>query len=146
MFTHLVVPLAGDADTIRARMRSRTGHFMGERMLAGQLAALEEPTPDEALRILQGLAPRYAEHHGVRYTGPALKGCVELARDNGWLLHTHASENPEEVQLMRRAAAISAGRAGRADRGAGSAGCYGSARSAGSDRRCGRNRCDGRHR
>lgn len=45
------VYLAGDADTIRARMRSRTGHFMGERMLAGQLAALEEPTPDEAIRV-----------------------------------------------------------------------------------------------
>ena len=31
------------------------------------------------MRILQGLAPRYEEHHGVRYTVPALKACVDLS-------------------------------------------------------------------
>jgi len=38
-----------------------------------------EPTPAEAVRILEGLAPAYAEHHGVRFTAPALKACVDLA-------------------------------------------------------------------
>ncbi len=38
-----------------------------------------EPTPEETVRILQGLAPRYEQHHGVRYTQPALKVSVDLA-------------------------------------------------------------------
>ena len=31
------------------------------------------------MRILQGLAPRYEEHHGVRFTGPALRAAVDLS-------------------------------------------------------------------
>jgi ATP-dependent Clp protease ATP-binding subunit ClpA len=29
--------------------------------------------------LVTGLAPRYEEHHGVHYTQPALKACVDLA-------------------------------------------------------------------
>ena len=56
-------------------------HFERDRALSRRFQRVDvvEPTPEEALRILQGLAPRYAEHHGVRYTGPALKGCVDLS-------------------------------------------------------------------
>jgi ATP-dependent Clp protease ATP-binding subunit ClpA len=56
-------------------------HFERDRALSRRFQKVDivEPTPDEALRILQGLAPRYEEHHGVRYTGPALKAAVDLS-------------------------------------------------------------------
>jgi ATP-dependent Clp protease ATP-binding subunit ClpA len=56
-------------------------HFERDRALSRRFQKIdvEEPTSDECVRILKGLAPRYAEHHGVRYTAPALKACVDLA-------------------------------------------------------------------
>ncbi len=56
-------------------------HFERDRALARRFQKVDvpEPSPDECVRILKGLAPRYAEHHGVRYTGAALRGCVDLA-------------------------------------------------------------------
>ena len=56
-------------------------HFERDRALARRFQKIDvdEPTALECVRILQGLAPRYEEHHGVRYTGPALKACVDLA-------------------------------------------------------------------
>jgi ATP-dependent Clp protease ATP-binding subunit ClpA len=55
-------------------------HFERDRALSRrfQRVDVKEPSRDESVRILQGLAPRYEEHHGVRYTGPALKACVDL--------------------------------------------------------------------
>jgi ATP-dependent Clp protease ATP-binding subunit ClpA len=56
-------------------------HFERDRALARRFQKIDvgEPSAGESLRILQGLAPRYEAHHGVRYTGPALKACVDLA-------------------------------------------------------------------
>ncbi len=56
-------------------------HFERDRALARrfQKVDIREPSVDEAIRILQGLAPRYEEHHGVHYTGPSLKSAVELS-------------------------------------------------------------------
>ena len=56
-------------------------HFERDRALSRRFQKIdvEEPTREESVRILQGLAPRYEEHHGVRYTLPALKACVDLA-------------------------------------------------------------------
>ncbi|MCR9097236.1 MAG: ATP-dependent Clp protease ATP-binding subunit ClpA [bacterium] len=56
-------------------------HFERDRALSRrfQKVDIEEPTPEECVRILKGLAPRYEDHHGVRYTAPALKACVDLA-------------------------------------------------------------------
>jgi ATP-dependent Clp protease ATP-binding subunit ClpA len=56
-------------------------HFERDRALSRrfQRVDVKEPSPEEAVRILQGLAPRYAEHHGVRVTGPALRACVDLS-------------------------------------------------------------------
>ena len=56
-------------------------HFERDRALARRFQKIDvgEPTPDECVRILKGLAPRYEEHHGVHYTAPALKACVDLA-------------------------------------------------------------------
>jgi ATP-dependent Clp protease ATP-binding subunit ClpA len=56
-------------------------HFERDRALSRrfQRVDVKEPTSDEAVRILQGLAPSYEEHHGVRFTVPALKTCVDLS-------------------------------------------------------------------
>lgn len=40
---------------------------------------IREPSEADSLRILQGLAPRYETHHGVKYTPSALKRCVDLS-------------------------------------------------------------------
>jgi ATP-dependent Clp protease ATP-binding subunit ClpA len=56
-------------------------HFERDRALSRrfQRVDVKEPSSEEALRILQGLAPRYAEHHGARFTVPALRACVDLS-------------------------------------------------------------------
>jgi len=43
--------LKGSKELIRARLASRTGHFMPPSLLDSQFAALEEPTEDEAVII-----------------------------------------------------------------------------------------------
>ncbi|HIJ79000.1 MAG: ATP-dependent Clp protease ATP-binding subunit ClpA [Desulfobulbaceae bacterium] len=40
---------------------------------------IEEPTVEETHAILQGLQPRYEEHHNIRYAAAAVKAAVELA-------------------------------------------------------------------
>jgi len=56
-------------------------HFERDRALSRRFQKVDvaEPSADETLRILEGLAPRYESHHGVRYTAPALKASVDLA-------------------------------------------------------------------
>ena len=43
-----------------------------------QTVMVDEPTQAEAIAILQGLSPKYAEHHGVRYAPAALEAAVRL--------------------------------------------------------------------
>jgi len=40
---------------------------------------IEEPSVEETVAILKGLQPRYEKHHGIRYSGPAVRAAVELA-------------------------------------------------------------------
>ena len=40
---------------------------------------VEEPTVENAIKILRGLKPYYEEHHSVRYTNGAVKAAVELS-------------------------------------------------------------------
>jgi ATP-dependent Clp protease ATP-binding subunit ClpA len=56
-------------------------HFERDRALSRRFQRIDvkEPSAEESVRILQGLAPRYEEHHGVRYTVPAIRACVDLA-------------------------------------------------------------------
>ncbi len=56
-------------------------HFERDRALSRRFQKIdvEEPTEDETIRILKGLAPRYEGHHGVRYTNGAIKACVSLS-------------------------------------------------------------------
>ena len=43
-----------------------------------QTVMVEEPTIAQAIEILKGIAPKYAEHHGVRYAPSALEAAVRL--------------------------------------------------------------------
>jgi ATP-dependent Clp protease ATP-binding subunit ClpA len=56
-------------------------HFERDRALSRRFQKVDvgEPTQTECVRILEGLAPRYSEHHGVRYTSGALRACVDLS-------------------------------------------------------------------
>ncbi len=56
-------------------------HFERDRALARRFQRVEvhEPSIDDAVKILEGLAPHYEKHHGVHYTQPALRACVELS-------------------------------------------------------------------
>ncbi len=44
-----------------------------------QPVTVGEPSVEDAVAILTGLSPRYAEHHGVTYTEGALRAAVELS-------------------------------------------------------------------
>ena len=56
-------------------------HFERDRALSRRFQKVDivEPSEVECVRILKGLAQRYEEHHGVRYTSAALKACVDLS-------------------------------------------------------------------
>jgi ATP-dependent Clp protease ATP-binding subunit ClpA len=56
-------------------------HFERDRALARRFQRVDitEPSVADAVKILQGLAPRYEEHHGVHYSKPALKASVDLS-------------------------------------------------------------------
>src|SRR5690606_8025989 len=56
-------------------------HFDRDRALARRFQRIDvhEPSVPDTIRILQGLAPRYEEHHGVRYTSGALRAAAELS-------------------------------------------------------------------
>lgn len=51
------VYLKGSPEVIAERLRSRHGHFANEQILASQLAALEEPDPDQAIIVDVNPAP-----------------------------------------------------------------------------------------
>ncbi len=40
---------------------------------------IDEPSPEQCAAILEGLAPRYAAHHGVAYSPAALRATVDLS-------------------------------------------------------------------
>jgi len=49
-------------------------------------------------RIEYVVTPRFA----LSCSREMLQGCVEIAEKNGWMLHTHASENRGEIEEVRR--------------------------------------------
>jgi ATP-dependent Clp protease ATP-binding subunit ClpA len=53
-----------------------------DRALARRLqkVVVDEPTVEETIQILQGLRPRYQEHHNVVYTDAALEAAARLAK------------------------------------------------------------------
>jgi ATP-dependent Clp protease ATP-binding subunit ClpA len=56
-------------------------HFERDRALARRFQRIDvhEPSIDDTVKILEGLAPRYEEHHRVHYTAPALRTAAELS-------------------------------------------------------------------
>jgi ATP-dependent Clp protease ATP-binding subunit ClpA len=81
-------------------------YFERDRALARRFQKVEvnEPSRDEAVRILMGLRERYEEHHGIRYTRNALKRAVDLAAR-----HLRDSRLPDKaIDLMDEAGARAA--------------------------------------
>ena len=56
-------------------------HFEKDRALARRFLKVDvgEPTPDDAVKILQGLKPYFEEFHDVKYTDEAIEGAVTLS-------------------------------------------------------------------
>jgi len=81
--SNLLKPLlaAGELRCMGSTTYQEYRHFERDRALSRrfQRVDVKEPTPGETVRILQGLASRYEEHHGVRFTAPALRACVDLS-------------------------------------------------------------------
>ncbi|MCL1633663.1 ATP-dependent Clp protease ATP-binding subunit ClpA [Luteimonas sp. SX5] len=57
------------------------GIFEKDRALARRFQKIDivEPTVGETVEILQGLKPRYEQHHGVSYADDAIKAAVDLS-------------------------------------------------------------------
>ena len=72
---------AGDLRVIGSTTFEEFKHIEKDRALARRLQkiAIDEPSIDEAVRILAGLRSRYEDHHHVRYTDAALEAAVKLA-------------------------------------------------------------------
>ena len=79
----LIKPMltAGDLRVIGSTTFDEYKHIEKDRALARRLQkiAIEEPTLEEAVRILAGLKSRYEEHHRVTYTDAAIDAAVKLA-------------------------------------------------------------------
>ena len=56
-------------------------HFEKDRALSRRFQKIDvnEPTVDDAIKILKGLKPYFEEHHSVKYTTDAIKSAVELS-------------------------------------------------------------------
>jgi ATP-dependent Clp protease ATP-binding subunit ClpA len=57
-------------------------HFEKDRALSRRFQKIDvnEPSTEDAIKILKGLKPYFEEHHAVRYTAEAIKTAVELSR------------------------------------------------------------------
>ncbi|SFA99596.1 ATP-dependent Clp protease ATP-binding subunit ClpA [Poseidonocella pacifica] len=56
-------------------------HFEKDRALSRRFQKIDvnEPTVDDAVKILKGLKPYFEDHHSVKYTADAIKSAVELS-------------------------------------------------------------------
>jgi cytosine/adenosine deaminase-related metal-dependent hydrolase len=68
---------------------------------AAELGARWHGAADGRLRY--AVAPRFA----LSCSNQMLRGCAELARSNHWILQTHAAENRDEVEEVRRMSGLS---------------------------------------
>jgi ATP-dependent Clp protease ATP-binding subunit ClpA len=81
--SNLLKPLLqnGELRCIGSTTYQEYRHFEKDRALARRFQRIDvhEPSVDDAVKILEGLAPRYEQHHGVTYSKPALRAAVELS-------------------------------------------------------------------
>ncbi|HWW84354.1 MAG TPA: AAA family ATPase, partial [Vicinamibacterales bacterium] len=79
----LMKPLltAGDLRVIGSTTFEEFKHIEKDRALARRLQkiAIDEPSIEETVRILEGLRSRYEEHHRVKYTAAAIEVSAKLA-------------------------------------------------------------------
>ncbi len=79
----LIKPIltSGELRVIGSTTFEEFKHIEKDRALARRLQkiAIEEPSQEEAIKILAGLRSRYEEHHRVTYTDEALAAAVKLA-------------------------------------------------------------------
>lgn len=56
-------------------------HFEKDRALARRFQKIDvkEPSVEDAIKILEGLKPKYEEHHNVKYSSAAIKAAAELS-------------------------------------------------------------------
>ena len=56
-------------------------HFEKDRALSRRFQKIDvnEPSVEDAVKILRGLKPYFEDHHSVKYTADAIKASVELA-------------------------------------------------------------------
>ncbi|MEP5759214.1 MAG: ATP-dependent Clp protease ATP-binding subunit ClpA [Litoreibacter sp.] len=56
-------------------------HFEKDRALSRRFQKIDvnEPSVDDAVKILKGLKPYFEEHHDIKYTSDAIKSAVELS-------------------------------------------------------------------
>ena len=56
-------------------------HFEKDRALARRFQKIDvnEPSVEDAVKILRGLKPHFEEHHSIKYTADAIRSAVELA-------------------------------------------------------------------
>jgi ATP-dependent Clp protease ATP-binding subunit ClpA len=73
---------AGDLRVVGSTTFDEFKQIEKDRALARRLqkVVIDEPTAEEAVRILQGLRSRYEAHHGVAYADEALEAAVKLAK------------------------------------------------------------------
>ncbi len=81
--SNLLKPLlaAGSVRAMGSTTYAEFRHFERDRALSRrfQRVDIKEPSVAETVKILQGLAPKYEAHHGVRYTTGALKAAADLS-------------------------------------------------------------------
>lgn len=70
------------------------GVFEKDKALARRFQKIDIPEPslDETILILKGLKTRYEEHHGIRYTAPAIRVAAELSGR-----HIHDRKHPDSA-------------------------------------------------
>ena len=69
-------------------------HFEKDRALARRFQKIdvEEPTPDQAVDILNGLKQYFEEHHNTKYTGEAIQASIDLS-----IKHIHDRKLPDKA-------------------------------------------------
>jgi ATP-dependent Clp protease ATP-binding subunit ClpA len=79
----LIKPIlsAGELRVVGSTTFEEFKHIEKDRALARRLqkVQVDEPSLEEAVKILQGLRSRYEEHHDVRYTDEAIEAAAKLA-------------------------------------------------------------------
>ncbi len=111
----LIKPIltSGDLRVIGSTTFDEFKHIEKDRALARRLQkiTIDEPSIDEAIKILAGLRSRYEEHHRVQYTDAALEAAVKLAgrhlRDYR-LPNTAIDQIDEEDSVARLATQVTA--------------------------------------